>query len=957
MKRLLALCTALLLPLTAQATTFTVNADSVLTRANAQAVGGDLVNLAPMTFTVAIEPVNSGTAGNYITYKGSSLAAPTATVVPGILIKGKSYLSIKGVTTTATLHDATADSVEYGSSGALGTPSTHDSLAYCFFRGGFRMSGGHFHYVGHNTVGQGVGDQRFELSYVPTVPPGDSTRFCTFEDNVFYVTAMSGRYGTYMRAIRNCSFARNVYNVWSQPNHADGGLVPRYFIVGNTFTDEKYILRNDNNQYPESFGFILRDRSRFNTFVRDTFMIHPASAYQIKFEFSSAGNDSTNYHLALGDGLGGQAYNTWAECYFKGDGIIGMTQRSHGYTFTGCTFVLKSPIGFFADSMVFRHNTVINTTGKWALTNDDLSQVTNSTLRKNILVGSGYTGQGVVGWPAASSCPSDSNLIYSYVVGPDNALYDGSTVCTVGPWANCTKDRHSRWFNPDFRDPSFTNTDLVPLAANVFADSMWGTGDYVGALAEEAAPDTTFTLTISNSTGGPPLHGTVVRTPSQTTYAYRAIVGIKATPDAGYIFSGFTGDTTATADSITVAMTRNRALVATFTAGAYTLTVNHQHGTVSKTPDLATYAYGQAVRLTPSDSTGWHFTGWSGDTTVADRLVDTLTVIMRGNKTITGTWEANTYAVATTIVGSGTVTRFPSQASYAHGSTVFLTAGAAPNFAFMGWTGDTTTTANPLFVTMLSNLNVIATFAVPDSFVMTVNTSGTGTVTATPEATPAGKYADQTMVSLSALPGTGRYFYRWEWTNNRGTEYQYANPGTFYVQDSASTVTGVFLAEEDSVILAYHGVNCTVTDSLQTLRFGESGNVVVAVPSAHHHLLSWSDGRTGYTRQDFNVTSDTSFTATAAIDTFTLIYTAGAHGSITGTLTQTLIYGASADTVIAVPDAGYKFVRWSDGVTTAMRRDTGVSLSKTLAASFTFRAWVPGDMWPPAGGRKSPWWY
>ena len=61
------------------------------------------------------------------------------------------------------------------------------------------------------------------------------------------------------------------------------------------------------------------------------------------------------------------------------------------------------------------------------------------------------------------------------------------------------------------------------------------------------------------------------------------------------------------------------------------------------------------------------------------------------------------------------------------------------------------------------------------------------------------------------------------------------------------------------------------------------------------------------------MTANISVTANFAIDTFTLTYTAGAGGTITGDTSQTVNYGADGTAVTAVPDTGYHFVDWSDG--------------------------------------------
>ncbi len=66
-------------------------------------------------------------------------------------------------------------------------------------------------------------------------------------------------------------------------------------------------------------------------------------------------------------------------------------------------------------------------------------------------------------------------------------------------------------------------------------------------------------------------------------------------------------------------------------------------------------------------------------------------------------------------------------------------------------------------------------------------------------------------------------------------------------------------------------------------------------------------------------------TASFAVDTFTLTYVAGPNGTITGAASQTVAYGAAGTLVTAMPNVGYHFVSWSDGVLTAARTDTNVT--------------------------------
>ena len=76
-------------------------------------------------------------------------------------------------------------------------------------------------------------------------------------------------------------------------------------------------------------------------------------------------------------------------------------------------------------------------------------------------------------------------------------------------------------------------------------------------------------------------------------------------------------------------------------------------------------------------------------------------------------------------------------------------------------------------------------------------------------------------------------------------------------------------------------------------------------------------------------------------DKVVLTYIAGPGGNITGTATQEINKGASGTAVTATPNAGYTFVKWSDGKTTATRTDTNVQVSATYTATFKSTNVVP----------------
>ncbi|MFC1966979.1 right-handed parallel beta-helix repeat-containing protein, partial [Chloroflexota bacterium] len=68
------------------------------------------------------------------------------------------------------------------------------------------------------------------------------------------------------------------------------------------------------------------------------------------------------------------------------------------------------------------------------------------------------------------------------------------------------------------------------------------------------------------------------------------------------------------------------------------------------------------------------------------------------------------YTLTTNVIGSGSVTKNPDQATYTQDSTVQVTAAPATGWSFSGWSGDLSGSTNPATVTMDGNKTITATF-------------------------------------------------------------------------------------------------------------------------------------------------------------------------------------------------------------------------------------------------------
>jgi uncharacterized repeat protein (TIGR02543 family) len=148
----------------------------------------------------------------------------------------------------------------------------------------------------------------------------------------------------------------------------------------------------------------------------------------------------------------------------------------------------------------------------------------------------------------------------------------------------------------------------------------------------------------------------------------------------------------------------------------YTLTVSKSgngSGTVTSSPSgidcggscSHAFAAGTSVTLTAAPAAGSTFAGWSGGSCSG---TGTCTVSISSDRTVTATFNlssATCYSLTTSAKpnGSGTVTVYPSPncgTNYISGTVVTLTAVPNPGYTFSKWTGSTSSTQNPLTVTM-----------------------------------------------------------------------------------------------------------------------------------------------------------------------------------------------------------------------------------------------------------------
>ena len=211
------------------------------------------------------------------------------------------------------------------------------------------------------------------------------------------------------------------------------------------------------------------------------------------------------------------------------------------------------------------------------------------------------------------------------------------------------------------------------------------------------------------------VNGSVTKNPDQANYDSNAVVQLTAVPATGYHFTVWSGNASGSATPVSVTMNANKNVTASFSINQFALTVVDSNGTVSVSPNQTVFDSNTVVQLTAIPATGYHFTGWSGDTSGSTNPVS---ITMNRNKKVTASFSIDQYPIVATAE-NGSITKNPDQAAYDSNSTVQLTAFPENGYHFTGWGGDASGSANPLNVTMNGPKNINALFDI-NSFPMAV---------------------------------------------------------------------------------------------------------------------------------------------------------------------------------------------------------------------------------------------
>ena len=369
-----------------------------------------------------------------------------------------------------------------------------------------------------------------------------------------------------------------------------------------------------------------------------------------------------------------------------------------------------------------------------------------------------------------------ANFIATPITTPDPPTVTANTAGTDTTWSwsvpstdcgsNTARYQYRYTISPSAYDSGLVETTLtsVPFTTttegqtytvavqaqcyNAATFSDWSTP--IGS-ASYLRPITYKTLTIIAGANGTVNTGGSFATGSSQT--------ITATPNSGYQFSSWTGDTGCSGvASHTITMDENKTCTANFTLLAtYTLSlVAGTGGTVSQS-GTSPYISGSTPTITATPNANYVFTSWTGDTGCSG--VASHTITMNANKTCTANFTA-TYTL-TLIAGIGGTVSQSGTSPYISGSTPTITATPNSGYIFSSWTGTSCSGTASHTITMSANRTCTANFTASYTLTLIASPSNYGSVSGS------GTYSSGATATMTATPIT---YYTVIWTGSTGCD-------------------------------------------------------------------------------------------------------------------------------------------------------------------------------------------
>ncbi|MCD8442262.1 InlB B-repeat-containing protein [Tenacibaculum dicentrarchi] len=432
-------------------------------------------------------------------------------------------------------------------------------------------------------------------------------------------------------------------------------------------------------------------------------------------------------------------------------------------------------------------------------------------------------------------------------------------------------------------------------------------------------------------------NGTITGNLAQTIEEGKATSQVKAIADAGYEFVKWSDNNTSkTRTDIADADKEFKAEFVKTVVVVKNYTVKYtagNNGTI--TGNLAqTIEEGKATsEVKAIANTGYEFVKWSDNNTS-----ETRTDIADADKEFKAEFVktvvvVKNYTVKYIAGNNGTITGDLSQIIEEGNSTSQVKAIADAGYEFVKWSDNNTSKTRTDIADADKEFKAefVKTVVVVKNYTVKYTAGNNGTITGNlSQIIEEGKATSQ----VKAIADAGYEFVKWSDGNTSKTRTDIADADKEFTAEFVKTVVVL----KNYTVKYTAGNNGTITGDLaQTIEEGKATSQVKAIADAGYEFVKWSDNNTSETRTDI-ADADKEFTAefvktVVVLKNYTVKYTAGNNGTITGDLSQIIEEGNSTSEVKAIADAGYKFVKWSDNNTSETRTDIA-DADKEFTAEF-----------------------
>lgn len=397
--------------------------------------------------------------------------------------------------------------------------------------------------------------------------------------------------------------------------------------------------------------------------------------------------------------------------------------------------------------------------------------------------------------------------------------------------------------------------------------------------------------------------------PFSGSYEAETQVTVEATPNDGYIFAGWSGDTTSSENPLTLTMIEDTELTANFEqdqAKKYQLSTNAtpaEGGSID--PSEGTFEEGSEVTVEAISNEHWKFKNWSGD--LGHSTENPLSFTINSDTKLAANFTKLEYdfSVSTDPGVGGTVE--PSGGSYEAETSVTVEAVANDGWNFTGWTGDTTSSDNPLTFSITDDTELTANFeekTIKYSLSATAKPSEAGSIEPS-----SGTFEQGEKVTVEATANDGWKFAEWV-----GDQQSTDNPLSFNIYGDTE-LTAKFTELYDLTVSKAPSEGGTVDPKSGTYEAGTEVSVE-ATPNDHWNFSGWT-GDTSATSSVlvFDISENTNLTANFSKEKVSLnIGAQPQHGGSVTPATGEYEYGTEI-TAEASPNDGWRFIGWSGDIT------------------------------------------